>query len=123
MVSFRRRDRRGASNIGCLVSLLLFVVALYYGAHIGEVYWRYYQLLDTMRSQARVAPSLTDATIRRRILAKVEELQLPEEARRIVIKRSARPRVITIQTEYRERVELPFFTHEFVLRPRAEQPL
>ena len=33
------------------------------------------------------------------------------------------PSRITIQTEYKERVELPFFNHTFVLRPRAEAPL
>ena len=32
--------------------LALFVAALYYGVHIGGVYWRYYQLLDDMRQQA-----------------------------------------------------------------------
>ena len=30
---------------------------------------------------------------------------------------------ITIQTEYSDRVELPFFKHTFLLRPRAEAPL
>jgi len=30
-------SRRGASSSGCLLSLLLFVAALYYGVNIGEV--------------------------------------------------------------------------------------
>ena len=41
MVSLRR-GRRGASMLGCLVSVVLFLAALYYGVHIGGVYWRYY---------------------------------------------------------------------------------
>ena len=41
--------RRGGSSLGCLLSLLIFVAALYYGVHIGEVYLRYYRLLDAMR--------------------------------------------------------------------------
>ena len=36
---------RGASSTGCLISLLVFVGLLYYGVHIGEVYFRYYRLL------------------------------------------------------------------------------
>jgi hypothetical protein len=55
--------RRGAGNLGCLLSLLLFVAALYYGVHVGEVYLRYYRLLDAMRFQASIAPSVTDDVI------------------------------------------------------------
>ena len=39
------RSRKGSSNLGCLVSLALFVGALYYGINIGEVYFRYYQVV------------------------------------------------------------------------------
>ena len=42
-------SRRGASSSGCLLSLLLLVAALYYGVNIGEVYFRYYRLLDETR--------------------------------------------------------------------------
>ena len=61
--------RRGGSNLGCLLSLLLFVAALYYGVHVGEVYLRYYRLLDAMRFQASIAPSVTDEVIKRRLMA------------------------------------------------------
>lgn len=30
---------------------------------------------------------------------------------------------IVIETEYTDRVDLPRFKHEFILRPRAEEPL
>ena len=55
-------DRRGASSLGCLFSLLVFVGALYYGVNIGELFFRYYRLLDEMQSQAQLAPSLDDGT-------------------------------------------------------------
>ena len=60
MVIFGRRDRRGTSSFGCLVSIVLLVAAGYYGYHIGQVYFRYYQLQDEMESAARMAPSLKD---------------------------------------------------------------
>ena len=59
MVSFRL-GRRGASMLGCLLSVVLFLGALYYGAHIGGVYWRYYELLDDMQQQAKRADQVTD---------------------------------------------------------------
>jgi hypothetical protein len=119
----RTDRRRGGSTLGCLFSLLLFAAILYYGVNIGQVSWRYYQLRDEMRSNARLAPSLTDATIRRRLRTRAEHLHLPEEAQRFVIKRSGRPRTINITTEYSESVDLPFFDHTFNFTPRATEPL
>ena len=114
------RSRRGESRLGCLVSLALFVGALYYGINIGEVYIRYYQLQEEMRSAARLAPSLTDDVIRRRLNDKVDDLGLPAEAHRFTIRRT---RAITIETAYEETLDLPFFNHTFRFRPRAEAPL
>ena len=116
----RGRSRHGGSTLGCLFSLALFVAALYYGVHIGEVYLRYYRLLDAMRYQAQLAPTIKDnAVIDRRLVAAADSLlgQTP----RFRIERG--PRRITIETEYNDRVELPFFKHTFVLHPRAEAPL
>jgi hypothetical protein len=116
-----RTERRGSSSLGCLVSLALFVAALYYGIHIGEVYLRYYRLMDVMRFQASLAPSLRDDILSRRLAATADSILGHSPVFRI--SRGGRPFRITIQTEYEERVELPFFHHTFVLRPRAEAPL
>jgi len=72
--------RRGASSTGCLVSLLLFVAALYYGVNIGEVWFRYYRLVDEMKTQVRLAAALDDGTIRRRLQAAVQDIGLPDSA-------------------------------------------
>ena len=114
-------DRRGGSNLGCLLSLLLFVSALYYGVHVGEVYLRYYRLLDAMRFQASIAPSVTDDVIKRRLMATADSLlgQTPTFG----ITRTGNPGRITIQAEYRDSVDLPFFKRAFPLHPRAEAPL
>jgi hypothetical protein len=118
-----RLGRRGASSLGCLFSLLVFVAALYYGVNIGEVFFRYYRLLDEMQSQARVAAALDDGTIARRVQATAQEIGLPDEAQRIRIIRRAQPREIVIESTYSETVTLPFFTHTFSFHPQATQPL
>ena len=116
-----RASRRGGSSLGCLVSLALFAAALYYGVHIGEVYLRYYRLLDAMRFQASIASSVKDDVIQRRLSAAADDsLGQPVPIR---VERGGNPLRITIRTEYEERVELPFFHYTFVLRPRAEAPL
>jgi hypothetical protein len=116
--------RRGASSSGCLLSLLIFVAVLYYGVNVGEVFFRYYRLLDEMQTQTRVAAALDDGTIRRRVQAAVEEIGLPEAAgTNLVIRRTAYPRQIVIETRYSESVSLPFFNHSFSFNPKASQPL
>lgn len=122
MVSLWRAPRRGAGGVGCLFSLLLFAGAVYYGVRIGQVYLRYYELLDGMRTQARLAPSLHDDVIYRRLTGKADSL-LPGRSPRFKITRGGHPNRIVIETEYTDSVDLPLFKHGFVLRPRAEEPL
>jgi hypothetical protein len=116
-----RLGRRGASTLGCIFSAVLFLGALYYGVHIGGVYWRYYQMLDDMRQQARHAEQLTDEAIQTHLTAQADTIlgQTPD----FRIERGGRPSRITIRTEYTETVTLPGFNHTFMLRPRAEEPL
>jgi hypothetical protein len=119
-----RRNRRGASTMGCLLSLLVLVAVLYYGVNIGEVYFRYYRLLDEMQGQARVASALDNGMIQRRIASAIQEIGLPDDASsNLQITRSASPRQIAIETDYSETVHLPLFEHTFHLHPKATEPL
>jgi hypothetical protein len=123
MVMPKLRSRRGSSTSGCLISLILFVGAVYYGIHLGQPWVRYYQLVDEMRVSARLAPTLSDAVIRRRLEQKVDELTLPVEAKKFVITRSGNPRKIVISTQYSETVTVPLLTHTFIYTPMTEEPL
>lgn len=118
-----RLNRRGASRLGCLVWFLILVAAGYFVVEVGSVYLRYYQFRDEMNTQAQFAPNLTDDTIRRRLIRKAQELSLPEEARQIVIRRSARPREILIRTSYEELIELPFITRTIQFNPEVRAAL
>jgi hypothetical protein len=117
------RSRLGAGSLGCLVSLALFAGALYYGVNIGKVYLRYYEMLDGMRVQARLAPSLQDDVIYRRLNGQADSLFAHAPKPRFKITRTGEPKRIVIQSEYTDQVDLPLFKHTFVLRPRAEEPL
>jgi hypothetical protein len=115
--------RRGAGTLGCLFSLLIFAAVLYYGGTIGRLYWRFYQVQDAMKSQARLAPSITDDVIRRRLIESSDEILMRPKPLRFTITRGGKPSKITITTEYADTVDLPFFKHVFEHRPRAEEPL
>ncbi len=123
MVTPNLRSRRGASTMGCLVSLVLFAAAIYYGIHLGAPWVRYYQMMDEMRVSARLAPTLSDGVIQRRLEQKADELGLPPEAKKFQITRSGKPRKILISSEYSETVEVPLLTHTFIFTPKAEEPL
>jgi hypothetical protein len=116
-----RGARRGASSLGCLVMLVLLGAAVYYGGHVGMVYFRYYEIRDDMQQQARFADQLGDAAMQRTLAAQADSLL--GQAPTFQIHRGGRPNRITIQTEYTERVDLPLFKRTFVLRPRVEAPL
>jgi hypothetical protein len=117
-------SRRGASSTGCLVSLLILVALLYYGVNIGELYLRYYRLLDAMDTQARVAAALDNGTIQRRIVDAIDDIGLPDAAtENLTITRTPSPREITIETDYSESVHLPLFDHTFHFHPKATESL
>jgi hypothetical protein len=114
------RNRRGAGTLGCLFSLLIFAAMLYYGYHVGQVYWKFYQLQDAMKSQARLAPSLADDVIRRRLNESADDIY-PDVKFKFNITRGGRPRKIIIVTEYADSVDLPLLKHTFPLTARAEE--
>jgi hypothetical protein len=123
VVSLSRHSRRGAGSLGCLFSLALFGAALYYGVNIGQVYLRYYQVLDGMRTQARMAPHLQDDDIYRRLNGQADSLFGGAAKPHFKVTRNNEHKRIIIETEYNDHVDLPLFKHTFVLRPRAEEAL
>lgn len=120
MVTNLVRNRRGVGKTGCLLSVLLFVVLLYYGLEIGRHYWKLYEIQDAMKVAARFAQTTTDEQIRLQLMGRVEELGLPLEARRFVIRRGARR--IDIRTQYPVDMELPFTRRRIIFRPHVDEP-
>jgi hypothetical protein len=117
------RNTRGSGKKGCLFILLLLAVAVYYGIGIGGHYFRYLRLVDEMRTQARMATNIDNGTIQRRLIRRIEELDLPSEARRLTIRRTARPREIVIKASYPVTFELPFYVYVHTFNPEARAPL
>jgi hypothetical protein len=115
------KQRRGASSLGCLFTLLIVATVVYFGVNVGEIYWRYYEFRDDMRQEVRFANSSTNERILARLRARADSLDLPEDARDIMIRRT--PKGITIDAEYYERIELPMYARDVLFRPHAEGPL
>jgi hypothetical protein len=115
------KSRRGASSLGCLVTLLVVAAVIYFGVNIAEVYWRYYEFQDDMNQEVRFAAHTPDDRIRNRLKAAADSLDLPDDAHHIDIRRTET--TITIETEYYERIELPMYARDVLFHPKAEGPL
>jgi hypothetical protein len=120
MVTETRRGRRGASTLGCLVAVLLFMALLYYGVDIGRVYWNYYRLLDEMETSARFAQTQPDDAIIKHLVGIAQDLSLPAEAQRFTIRRTEHPPIVTIKTRYSVDIVLPFKRRHVTLNPSVE---
>ena len=116
MTATRRLNQRGIGRTGCLLTLLVVVATVYFGLPIAGTYIRYFRFKNEMQTQARFAPSIDDDTIRRRLFQTVDDLGVPDTAKRIQIRRTSRPRQIQISTEWEETIVLPFYTRDITLR-------
>ena len=121
----RLHDRNGKARLGTLLVLLLVAAGIYYGLDWGRAYFRYWSLQEAMQSNAGLATGLDDTTIRRRLLRKIDELGLPEEAKKnLRIRRHSRPREIAITTSYVIELPLPFVQpYIFTFKPEAKYRL
>jgi hypothetical protein len=117
------RGRGGRITTRGLLTLLLAVVAIYYGTGAVTLYYRYWRMKTEMRTQARLAPGLDDDVIRRRLVIRATALGLPDAANRFVIRRRVRPPEIIISTSWQEILELPFTAQVITVRPEARAPL
>ena len=109
----------GRASLGCLFSLLLATVVLYFGFNVGEVYWRFYRYRDAMEQEVRFASMRNDDAIAERLSSVAEALGLPDAARPPKVQRDPSSRRILITAAYSERVELPGFVRTFSFTPQA----
>lgn len=88
--------------------------------------WMHYaQFRDEMRANARFGTTLPDSVIKTRLVAQVDSLHLPREAKKITIRRrGGRPPTITISAEYDERVKVPIFGIKILhFKPTVQESL
>jgi len=113
------RARGGRGKLGCLLVLLVLASVVYFGADVGEIYWRYYRFNDAVKLEAQYGTTRTDDEIKRRLIALADSLGLPDDAsRRLQVHRSANRLVIA--TEYTEHIDVPFYRRDVRFTPNAE---
>jgi hypothetical protein len=123
----RSGTRAGKAHVGCLLTLAVLAIAIYFGVGVAEVYWRYYRLQDFVKSQVEFAPVLTDDVILRRLVGFSDTLGVGLGDHDWNIRRSWSPREITISARYADSIVIagPGFRRVFRVefRPYAKAPL
>lgn len=99
--------RRGSATVGCLLPVLLLVLAAYVGRDFGEAYFRYYKFRDAMRQDVRFAGFRSDDSITTHLRALADSLNLPRDAGEVRISH-IRGGGAVIWSDYSETVRLPF---------------
>ena len=113
-------ERGGRTKLGCLFVLLILAAIVYFGADVGEVYFRYYRFNDAVAQEANYGSTRSDEEIKRRLIALADSLGLPDEAsRRLQITRSANR--IAIETTYTEHIDVPLYKRDLHFTPRGER--
>jgi hypothetical protein len=95
-----RSGESGKIRLGCLVTLLLIAVVIYFGVDYLRIQVRYAKMSDEVKEKAAFAAVMDDNTIRRQLVASADSLGIPLGPRDWVIHRTFDPRYITIQAQY-----------------------
>lgn len=96
----------GVSNLTILVFGTLAAIVIFVGFRIIPFYYYYYELRGQIHSVSRVASEHSDKELRRRILAKIKELDIPANPDSLIINRYDNS--IRVMLEYNEEFYLTY---------------
>jgi hypothetical protein len=119
----RRSNRReaGEGNLGCIVGLVLLVIAVVVAYKIIPVKANMADLRQVCVDEAKSAGQHGDSLIMKRILEKAEDLRLPVTEDNVQISRAAN--TITIDVDYTVPVQFPGYTYQYHEHNHVENPI
>jgi hypothetical protein len=117
----RNRRERGEGQFGCLVGLVILLVAILVAWKMIPIKVKSAELRDAIQDEARSAGTHRDPRILKTILDTAERLELPVTEDEITIRRANN--IITIEVDYVVPVEFPGYTYEWEFNHKAENPI
>lgn len=117
------RDERGEGRLGTLIGILVLAGFIYLGVKVVPLLINVYEFRDSIEEQARFAalPRHDDEVVKRNILLKARELDLPVGAKDVIVSRSSTR--IDIQVKYTLPIETPVYTYKWSLDESLTAPL
>ena len=119
----RRRSEAGEGRSGTLFALVVVGVAIYLGVKFVPVLINVYSFRDSIDEQARFAgtPHHDDDLIRKNLLARARELDLPVGAKDVFVERAGNQ--IRIRVTYTVPVETPVHTFNMKYDENVSLPI
>jgi len=117
----RNRRQRGEGQFGCLVGLVLLLLAGLVAYRMIPVKVKAADLRETVIDEARSAGHHKDPAIIGNIVSKAKMLDLPVTPEDVRIKRSNQ--YIYVDVEYTVPVEFPGYTYQWHFHHKAENPI
>lgn len=108
----RRASQRGETNLGCIlwaILLVAVVMVLYKAVPVKYATSEFYDFLED-QSRFRTGKQTTEQ-VKRRILDKAKELELPLSPKQLTVE--IRNERIRIRCSYTVPLELPFYTYQW----------
>lgn len=117
----RFRSQRGEGQFGCVVALLLLLVAIFIAYKMVPVKVKAAELRGEVVDEAKNGGVRGDDQIIKTILAVAERNNLPVSKEDIQISRTSNS--IRVEVNYTVPVEFPGFTYQWNFRHVAENPI
>jgi hypothetical protein len=117
----RNRRERGEGQFGCLVGIVLLLLAALIAYKMIPVKVKAADLRDAISDEAKSAGQNSDKQIMAAILKRAQILELPVTENDIKIDRAANS--IRIDVQYTVPVEFPGYTHQWKFRHKTDNPI
>jgi len=118
----RRRGEAGEGRIGCIFWALVLVVGITIAWQMVPVKIKTSELYDYMVDQAAFASARSADGIKKRILSKANDLQLPVGPKNLTVSKESER--IRMHTEYTVVVKFPFgFTYNWDFVHDVDRPI
>lgn len=117
----RRLAQAGESRVGCFLWLLLLLLFVMIAWKVVPIRIKSSELSSYMEEQAKFAYRAPPETLKKRIIAKARELELPVDPKKVVVERRG-PRIV-LKCSYTVPLEFPFYTYHWKFDHVVDRPV
>jgi hypothetical protein len=117
----RLNSRHGQGKLGCILWLIVLLAVVGIAAKLIPIKIRSAELYDFMEEQAMFAGRAGTDTLKKRILDRAKDLELPLDKKNLKIER--RGGRIRIRATYTVPVELPGYTYNWDFEHIIDRPV
>lgn len=117
----RNRRERGEGQMGCLVGLVFLLIAGLIAYKMIPIKVKAADLRETIVDESKSAGQHKDPQIRKQILTKAEQLNLPVSDKDILITRTSGN--IRMKVTYTVPVEFPGYTYQWHFKVETDNPV